>query len=102
MAVPRMVFLSGLQRIGGVELYNEVCQGNKDFTEDAFVKAGEELKALSQHGFINGSLSIDSATSESLFAAGEAAMLVSGSWSVTTITSNEKTADDFSFSHSRQ
>lgn len=85
------------QRIGGVELYNEVCQGNKDFTEDAFVKAGEELKALSQHGFINGSLSIDSATSESLFAAGEAAMLVSGSWSVTTITSNEKTADDFSF-----
>lgn len=85
------------QRIGGVELYDEVCKGDKDFTEDAFVQAGEELKNLSQHGFINGSLSIDSSTSESLFAAGEAAMLVSGSWSVTTITSNEETADDFSF-----
>ena len=85
------------QRIGGTELYNEVCQGDKKLTEDAFVKAGEEVRELSQNGFINGNLSLDAPTSESLFAAGKAAMLITGSWSIPTFASDETTAEDFSF-----
>ena len=85
------------QRIGGVDLYNEVCQGDKKMTEEAFVEAGEELRNLSKHGFINGNLSMDAPTTESLFAAGKAAMLITGSWSIPTFTSDEATSKDFSF-----
>lgn len=85
------------QRIGGVELYEEVCYGDKDFTEDAFVQAGKELRALSKEGFMNGNLSMDATTSEAVFAAGKAAMLITGSWSIPTFTEDETRAKDFSY-----
>ncbi len=85
------------QRTGGVELYDEVCYGDKNFTEDAFVKAGEELRALSKEGFMNGNLSMDATTAEAVFAAGKAAMMITGSWSIPTFTADETRAKDFSY-----
>ncbi len=85
------------QRIGGVELYNEVCSGDKNFTEDAYVQAGEELKALAGKGFINGCMSVDATTAEALFAAGKGAILITGSWSIPTFTENPEHAKDFSY-----
>lgn len=85
------------QRIGGVDLYNEVCSGDKNFTEDAYVKAGEEIKALAKNGFINGCMSVDATTAEALFAAGKGAILITGSWSIPTFTEDPERAKDFSY-----
>lgn len=93
--LPWFVYLG--QRIGGVELYDQVVSGDKNFTEDAYLQAGEYLRQLNQSGFMNGSLAVDSATADSLFAAGQAAMIVSGSWSIPTYTANPDTAKDFSY-----
>lgn len=85
------------QRIGGVDLYNEVCSGDKNFTEDAYVQAGEEIKALAKKGFINGCMSVDATTAEALFAAGKGAILITGSWSIPTFTEDPERAKDFSY-----
>lgn len=85
------------QRIGGVDLYQEVCSGEKDFTENAYVQAGEELKALAANGFINGCMSVDATTAEALFAAGKGAILITGSWSIPTFTADPEHAKDFSY-----
>ena len=85
------------QRTGGVDLYQEVCYGDKNFTEAPFVQAGEELRSLAQEGFINGNLSMDATTAEAVFAAGKAAMMITGSWSIPTFTADESRAKDFSY-----
>lgn len=85
------------QRIGGVDLYNEVCTGDKNFTEDAYVQAGEEIKTLAKKGFINGCMSVDATTAEALFAAGKGAILITGSWSIPTFTEDPERAKDFSY-----
>lgn len=85
------------QRIGGSELYYDVTAGDKRFNEPAFVQAGQLYKKLSKTGFMNGHLATDADMADALFAAGDAAMVVMGAWSIGTYTSNPDTAEDMSF-----
>lgn len=86
-------------REGGMELYEEVTDGNSDkkFTEPAFVKAGTIMKDLSEKYFINGSLAIAADSAAAQFAAGQAAMFVGGTWNIADFKANEETLNDIGF-----
>ncbi|WP_341279643.1 extracellular solute-binding protein [Paenibacillus sp. FSL H8-0537] len=72
------------QRIGGMEPFEKAKNGEADFTQDSFVKAGEMLRelAVDHKGFINGFLGLDYAAAESLFTNGKAAMYLQGEWAM--------------------
>ncbi|WP_138755952.1 ABC transporter substrate-binding protein [Paenibacillus sinopodophylli] len=80
------------QRIGGMEPFDRAKEGEADFTQDTFVKAGEMLRelAVDHKGFINGFLGLDYAAAESLFTSGKAAMYLQGEWAM-----NSFLGDDF-------
>ena len=70
----------------------------KNFTEDAYVQAGEEIKTLAKKGFINGCMSVDATTAGSTVCGpARGAILITGSWSIPTFTEDPERAKDFSY-----
>jgi raffinose/stachyose/melibiose transport system substrate-binding protein len=70
-----------VQRCGVAHTYDVIDDNGARFTDSCFVRAAEDLAGLSEAGyFSNGAASDDYGASLSLFSAGKAAFMQTGSW----------------------
>ncbi len=79
--IPYMMLFN---RLNGNDLYEKVILNKEaDFTNEAFVKAGEYLQELVNRKMFNESIvAISQEEAQNKFIAGESAMIIDGSWSV--------------------
>lgn len=70
-------------RIGGTEPFTNAAANKGDFTDPAFIEAGQKLQELAMAGaFGDGFLGMASAQSDAAFQSGKAAMILMGDWSL--------------------
>lgn len=77
-------YMMVFNRLNGNDLYEKVILNKEaDFTNEAFVKAGEYLQELVNKKMFNESIvAISQEEAQNKFIAGESAMIIDGSWAV--------------------
>jgi raffinose/stachyose/melibiose transport system substrate-binding protein len=83
-----MYFMFFATRRGGVAPFAKALEGTGSFTDPAFIYAGQKIQEWVDKGYFNtgfNGLDEDSGQSRQLLYRGEAAMIVMGSWFISTV-----------------
>jgi raffinose/stachyose/melibiose transport system substrate-binding protein len=90
---PGGLFINTLAyRHGGKELFNDLVTGKKKFTDDIMVKSAEDFVSLVKAGaFGKDANSIGYDEAKQQFLSGKAAMWLTGSWEISSVTAKQQT-----------